>query len=132
MAITANKSYFGVRIVNGKMSSAGTSDTGVYIAVIGTNGSTGKVYLVGYLSSLLGGIDSSTHEDLIIETENNLGDVQVVVLGNDEGMWVPGASWFVNKTIVYGLIDKTEEVFPCYHWIGDGDAISTTSKTSKL
>ena len=57
----------------------------------------------------------------------------VVVLGNDKSWLAPlGAPWYVNEVQVHNLQSKIQEVFPCYHWIGDGDSVSFTAHTSEL
>ena len=50
----AGKSRYGVRIVTGKQEGGGTSDRGVYIIIVGSKGSSGKVYLTGSLSWFTG------------------------------------------------------------------------------
>ena len=72
-----------------------------------------------------------THEDILIEVDGNLGDIQVVIIGNEKS-WQ--RSWFIKYIEIYQhLFDKVKRViFPCYHWIGSNDSVSITSSTSKL
>lgn len=78
-------------------------------------------------------VDRGTTENLIIESSGDLGTVLVVVLGNDKSWLAPlGAPWYVNEVQVHNLQSKIQEVFPCYHWIGDGDSVSFTAHTSEL
>ena len=131
---TAGKYYYGVTVVTGEQKGAGTTDTGVFIRLIGSKGHSGKVYLQGFLKVLTGhGISRDTSEYLIIESSGDLGDVLVVTLGNDKSWLAPlGAPWFVNEVGVHSFQSKTSDVFPCYHWIGDGDHVSLTAHTSEL
>lgn len=113
------------------MPAAGTQGADVFITLVGSESTTGKVSIYSYLRHLFGGIMSGTAEDLIIETEQSLGDIQVVLLGIDGGEWALDSTWFVKYTAVKDLGTGAEVQFPCYHWIGKNQVISTTSKTSK-
>ena len=129
----AGKYYYGVSVVTGKQKGAGTSDTGVFVQLIGNKGQTDKVYLQNHLAILLDrDIDRDTTENLTIETGGDLGEVLVVVLGNDKS-WraLDGAPWYVNEVEVFNFQSKVQERFPCYHWIGDGDEVSFTAHTSE-
>ncbi len=84
--------------------------------------------------SVFGGVKSaSKYEDLVVETSQDLGDVQVFIYGNDAnytGMF--NNEWYVEFSVVYPLNSTGKRTeFPCYHWIGDGETISTTSQASK-
>ena len=120
--------------MTGEQQGAGTTDTGVYVQLIGSSGHSGKVYLQGFLDILLDkDIDRGTSENLIIESSGDLGTVLVVILGNDKSWLAPlGAPWYVNEVQVHNFQSKIQEVFPCYHWIGDGDSASFTAHTSEL
>ena len=128
------KYYYGVSVVTGKQKGAGTSDTGVFVQLVGSKGQTKKVYLQNHLSVLLGrDIDEDTVENLIIESSGDLGEVLVVILGNDKSWLAPlGAPWFVNEVQVHNFQNEIHERFPCYHWIGDGDEVSFTAHTSEF
>ena len=61
----------------------------------------------------------------MIESDEDLGAVFVVTLGNDKSWMAPlGAPWYVNTVQVENYQDNTHDVFPCYHWIGDGDHVN--------
>ena len=130
----AGRYNYGVSVVTGEQNGAGTSDTGVFVQLIGSKGHSGKVYLQGLLDVLSGeSIEKGTSENLVIESSGDLGKVLVVILGNDESFLAPlGAPWFVNEVQVHNFQTKVHQVFPCYHWIGDGDSVSFTANTSKL
>lgn len=69
-------------------------------------------------------------DDLIVESSEDLGDILVVVLGNNNGWFTDqGTPWYVKYVRVYS--DNKEVVFPCYHWIGDEEHIHFTAHTSK-
>lgn len=69
-------------------------------------------------------------DDLIVESSEDLGDILVVVLGNNNGWFTDqGTPWYVKYVRVYS--DNKEVVFPCYHWIGDEEHIHFTAYTSK-
>ncbi len=128
-----NKSYYGVRIVNGSQAASGTNDTGIHIILVGSNGCTEKLYLAGWCS-VFGGVGSaSKYEDLVVQTDKDLGDVKVLLYGNDANFTgLFNNEWYVEFSVVYPLSSAGKDVeFPCYHWIGDGETISTTSATSE-
>ena len=125
----SGKQYYGVRVVNGKMKDAGTSGrVDTFVTLIGTEGSTGKVSLLGTLRYLFRGMDSGTYEDLVIETEKSLGEVQVVILGIEGSLLAFDSVWFVEYSEVSDLTKQDKAVrFPCYHWIKDVEYVTTTS-----
>ena len=86
----------------------------------------------GWLARLKGTFNVRSFDDFIIESDSDLGDIQVVIIGN-EGSWLGGSSaWYVDFTVVYNLKNDSSEEFPCYHWIGsNGDEVSCTAHTSK-
>lgn len=127
-AHAAKRGYYGLRVANGKMKSPGTHITSVYARLIGNMGATGKICLSG-----IGGMDTRTHQDMIIETMETLGEIQVVIVGIDRAL--ADNAWFVEYTSVYdfGSKKKVQEVmFPCYHWIKKNQMFTTTSKSSKV
>lgn len=111
------------------MPEAGTSTTAYeYVILIGNKAASKKVYLTGFFTD----IESDTYQDLLIETKESLGDVQVVVIGIEGGF---DNAWFMQYTGVYNLsydADKKGIRFPCYHWINKDKSVTTTSKSSKL
>ena len=129
----AGKCYYGVRIVTGQLAGAGTADTGVFVNLIGSKGQSGKIYLMNWLTALTGAVKRCTYDDLMVESDGDLGDILVVVLGNDKS-WISliGAPWYVDFVTVCNIQTHSQQEFPCYHWIGDGSSISFTASTSKL
>ena len=121
-------------IITGQLDGAGTSDTGVFLRLIGSNGQSSKVYLQSFLKVLIGkGIKEDSHDSFTVESGGDLGNILVVILGNDKSWLVTsGAPWYVNEVLVHNLQNKEHLVFPCYHWIGDNDHVSFTAQTSKI
>ena len=132
MFITATKYCYDVTIVTGKQEGAGPSDTGVFVRLVGSKGQSKKVYLQSFLKVLFGkGIKAE--DSLTIESEGDLGDILVVILGNDKkSIATSGAPWYVNEVLVNNFQNKEHKVFPCYHWIGDRDHVSFTAETGEM
>ena len=132
--IVAVKYYYDLTIVTGQQEGAGTSDTGVFVRLIGSKGQSSKIYLQNFLKVLIGkGIKEDSHDTLTIESSGDIGEILVVILGNDKCWLVTsGAPWYVNEVLVHNLQNKERKVFPCYHWIGDNDYISFTAQTGKI
>ena len=126
------KYYYGVRVVTGQQDGSGTTDTGVFVNLIGSKGQSGKIYLMNWLTALSGTAKTRTYDDLLVESDGDLGDILVVVLGNDKN-WIAvlGAPWFVDFVYVHDFQSKSHQEFPCYHWIGDGSCVTFTAKTGR-
>ena len=122
--------YYGFRIVNGKMDATWIKGADIFFNLIGDRASTGKVSI--FELWLAGsGMKARTYIDMIVATDGDLGDVQVVELGISGGIF-SDSTWFVNDTTVYHDLSTMKGVlFPCYHWIGKDTSVSTTSKTSE-
>ena len=123
----AKKSYYGLRVATGKMKSPETHISSLYACLIGNMGATGKICLSG-----LGGVNTCTHQDMILETLETLGEIQVVAIGIDRAP--TDIALFVEYTSVcdFGSRNNLQEVtFPCYHWIKKNQMLTTTSKSSK-
>lgn len=122
--------YYGVRIVTGSETFSGTPDSDIYMSLIGSKASTGKLNIVqGYFSSA---VATQSYDDLVVECDKDLGELLVVVLGNPQNWMISaGSAWYVDFVECMDLKNKQKQVFPCYHWINDGDSLTITSKTSK-
>ncbi len=132
LVIAGGKFYYGVRIVTGSQEGAEAEFAGdVYIKLLGNKASS-QVKLGSFLTALESRYDRQHFDDLVIETDQDLGDVLVVTLGNCyDGPDVVIASWFVDFVMIYDFKGQQGEEFPFYHWIGAGDYDSCTSHTSK-
>ena len=88
--------------------------------------------MVGVKEFIYGGMAKDTHMDFILETNQNLGNIEVVILGI-EGKMNYLCSWFVNSAIIYNISadSNTETEFPCYHWITDAREVAITAATCK-
>ena len=130
--IGTGKYYYGARIVTGRCEGAGTKDTDVYITLIGSKASSGKITVGGWLKALKGSCSRHTFDDLIIESDGDLGQVLVVGVGNEKDLLtILGAPWFVDFVMVHDFQSNLNEEFPVYHWIGDGDYVTCTAHTSE-
>ena len=127
--------YYGVRIITGKVGGAGVNNLKIYLRLIGNKACTGKLYIEDLKQFFEDGLKPDTHMDMMIATDDSLGDIQVVVLGID-GMLADLHTWFVDFTVVYDFLksnDADREIqFPCYHWISGDGYVTTTAHTSKI
>ena len=123
---TANKSYYGVRILTGKQHGAITP-RGKYVVLIGSAASSGKVRVIGSFMPSFGGWT----EDLIIEADSTLGDILVVEAVNENTILDNEHPWYVSLVTVYNFQSNSSDDFPCYHWIGDEESVSFTARTSE-
>ena len=114
-------------IQTGNQPEAGTSDSGVYFSLTGSKKSTGSIGFSFFDFRR----NQGSHDHVIVETDEDLGEILVVELGNTKNFIDLADAWFVDKTAVFLFENETELVFPCYHWIGNGDSLTTTAKTSK-
>ena len=118
-----------------KGSSATTRD--VFFSLTGTK-SQSKMISLGLFQSLfaLDSFNKSTYDDMIIETEQNLGDIKMVGVGLHNDMisklvdFVLDCHWYVEYISIVDFQNKeTETQFPCYHWLGyDNKEVTAVSK----
>ena len=115
-------------ILTGSQPEAGTTDTGtVYFSLTGSKKSSGRIGFSFFEFRR----KKSSHNYVIVETDEDLGGVLVVELGNTNNFLELADAWFVDQTSVFLFENEKELVFPCYHWIGNGDSVTTTAKTSE-
>ena len=127
--LSAGKFYYGVNILTGSQPGAGTTDVGVYFSLTGSKRSSGRVSFKFPFDAVA---NVSSNDYMIVETDEDLGGVLVVELGNYKNILPFGADlWYVEKTGVFLFEDEKSFEFPCYHWIGDDDFVTTTAQTSK-
>ena len=126
-----SKFYYGVRIVTGVQKGIGASDPNIHLELIGTKAMSGPVKVkTGWLGALRRPHRRQVCDDLIVESSEDLGDILVVVLGNNNGWFTNhGTPWYVKYVTVY--TNNKEVVFPCYHWIGEEEHVHFTANTSK-
>ena len=120
-----------MQIDTGKQIGAETKNE-LYLTLVGTKGHTGKVSLQNFLKALLNPISKETTEKLTIESDRDLGDILVVIVGNvgfHQDALIEDY-WYVSSVGVANLQTDTVEHFPCYHWIGENSSVSFTANTS--
>ncbi len=124
--ISDGKYYYGVQIVTGKQTDAGTTGDS-YVMLVGDKGKTEKLSLRRWFDYEVG---ENSFNNLTIVTDDDLGKVLVVVVGCDAG-WFED-QWYVSFVTVVNLQLQQVDEFPCYHWI-DGDShVTITATTSEL
>ena len=75
----------------------------------------------------------ASFDDYIIECDENLGEVQLVTLGNNGCRSKSSiAGWYADFTFVVNLQTKVGQIFPCYHWIGDGDSFTESANCGEF
>ena len=100
----------------------------VFFTVAGTKSQSNRISL-GFFQRLAewDSFQEDTHDDMIIETDQHLGDIQVVGVGLEYDRIAEIEShnpifqchWYVSYVSVIDFQNKRSEIqFPCYHWIG--------------
>ena len=105
----------------------------------GTKGSSGEIN-IGRTDGLLGwfnqNFQKSTFDDLIIESSEDFGEIEVVGVGLHYDIIPEGlqSHWYVDFIMIVDFQDDNMETnFPCYHWVGHTTKeVKVTSKTSEL
>ena len=134
------KFYYGVRIVTGSQQACSATARDVFFAVTGTKSQSDRISL-GVLQRLCssGCFKKDTHDDMIIETDEHLGDIQVVgvglhydIIANVEAKLLD-CHWYVDYiSIIDFQNNESETQFPCYHWLGyNNKEVTATSKVGK-
>ena len=98
----------------------------VFFTVAGTKSQSNRISL-GFFQRLAesDSFQEDTHDDMIIETDQHLGDAQVVGVGLEYDRIAETTSsllnrhWYVNYVSIIDFQNEQSEIrFPCYHWIG--------------
>ena len=120
---------------NQKACSATARD--VFFNVTGTKSQSDKMSL-GLLQRLfaMNSFQESIHDDMIIETDEHLGDIQVVGVGLEYDLItkvedaILDCHWYVDYISIIDFQNNQSEVqFPCYHWLGyNSKEVTATSK----
>ncbi len=97
-----------------------------YVMLVGDKGKTGKLWLRGCLDFRVGG---DSFDNLTVESNDDLGNVLVVVVGCDAGTF--DDVWYVSCVTVANMQSKSVDQFPCYHWIDGDSSVSITASTSE-
>ena len=100
----------------------------VFFTVAGTKSQSNRISLgIWQRFTERDSFQEDTHDDMIIETDQHLGDIQVVGVGLDYD-WIADIEshnpvfqchWYVSYVSVIDFQNTRSEIqFPCYHWIG--------------
>ena len=150
--MTENKFYYGIRVATGDIPNAKADTHSVKIMLTGSKGTSNEMHAKAkeYLF-FQSHFTRGSYEDLVIESEGDLGDVLIVKASLGDLGWIDHISlidfagvltnysfvavspqWFIDFITVYNFQDDAIINFPCYHWIGhDKPGIECTSKTGK-
>ena len=131
--------------MTGNQKACSAAAQNVFLTVTGTRSKIDKMSLVppGLFERFRARkfFQQGTYDDIIIETDQTLGDIKVVGVGLHQGWirWlVPTLldhHWYVEYISIVDFKDEqseTEARFPCYHWLGyDNKEVTTVSKVCK-
>ena len=136
---TEGKYYYGVRIVTGHNVTCNATPFDVFFSLGHGTLKTESISL-NRLQSLMttSAFNKGTHVDMIVETDSDMGDVQVVGVGLKPGLiarfLLINHRWYVAFiSIINFQKDEVEHHFPCYHWLGyDDGELTVSAKTCKF
>ena len=144
--LLAGKFYYGLRIVTGSQTGAAADTRSVVLGLTGTEGTTGEITVDAKDGSLLtlfkrwcmyyfpNHFKKSAYDDLVIECDDDLGEIQVVQAGLHYSSTLLTPDWYIDFFTVCNYQSSVKKNYPCYHWIGkkvkDVTATSATGKYS--
>ena len=108
------------------------------LGLTGNKGTTGEITVDakdGWLLFVKTFFKKSTYDDLVIECDEDLGDIQVVQAGlrYKRPLDIITPDWYIDFFTVCNYQNTELKNFPCYHWIGksikDVTATSATGNT---
>ena len=127
--------------MTGSQQACSATARNVFFTVTGNKSQTDKISL-GLLQRLVerDAFQEDTYDDMIIETDQHLGNVQVVGVGLDYDPISDAMSllfdchWYVTFISIIDFQNKQSEThFPCYHWLGyNNKEVTAASKVGKL
>ena len=112
--------------MTGSQQASSATARNVFFTVTGTNAQSERMSL-GLFQRLAerDAFQEDTHDDMIIETDQHLGDVKVVGVGLEYDPIASTVSnlldchWYVAFiSIIDFQNERSENHFPCYHWVG--------------
>ena len=134
---TGKRFYYGVRIVAGYRKQIVKLPQTIYFFLTGSKSTSGSISLSrsdGVIDLTHPVFNNATFDDVVLESSQNLGEVQVVGLSLEKLDTSLTMQWYVQFiTLVDFQNGRNETTFPCYHWIeADGKSVTCTAKTRKL
>ena len=128
------KFYYGLRIVTGSQPGAAANTRTVVLGLTGTEGTTGKITVdAKWFLFTHTHFKKSTYDDLVIECEDDLGEIQVVLAGLRYSRTILTPDWYIDFFTVCNYQSSIMKNYPCYHWIGKKvKGVTATSATGKL
>ena len=134
----ADKFYYGLRIVTGDQANASPDTSDVVLSLMGDKGTTGEITVdakEGWFLFVKTHFKRSTYDDLIIESDGDLGEIQVVQAGlrYKTLLDIITPDWYIDFFTVCNYQTEVLKNYPCYHWIGKKiKDVTATSATGKL
>ena len=135
-----DKFYYGVRIVTGSQNACSATARDVFFAFTGSKSHSDRVSL-GLLQRLcaLDSFHKEKHDDMIIETDQQLGNIQMVGVGLRYDLLtkvvdgILDCHWYVDYISVIDFQENQKEIqFPCYHWLGyNNTEVTAVSEVGK-
>lgn len=134
------KCYYGVRIVTGSQKACSATARDVFFTMTGIKSESDRISLDLFQRLLKpNSFKEGTHDDMIIETDQHLGDIQVTGVGLKYDVFTKVESalldchWYVDYiSIIDFQNNRTETHFPCYHWLGyNNTELTAVSKVGK-
>ena len=111
--------------MTGNQQASGAKARDVFFTLGGTKSQSNRISL-GFFQTLADwhSFQEDTHDDMIIETDQHLGDIQVVGVCLKYDRIAKATSllnhdWYVNYISIIDFQNNQSEIqFPCYHWMG--------------
>ena len=112
--------------MTGSQNACSAAAQDVFFALTGTNSHSDRISLnVIQRLCALDSFHEDKHDDMIIETDQNLGDIQIVGVGLRYNLitkvvdGILDCHWYVDYISVIDFQKNQKEIqFPCYHWLG--------------
>lgn len=134
-----------MRVVTGSRPNSKADTSKIRITLVGDKGTSNAIAARAAECFLPSHFKQATYEDILIESEGDLGEILVVEpcmchSGRQfctclcSNILALSRQWFVNFITVYNHQDNMKPTnFPCYHWVGHGDhGVTCTSATGEL
>ncbi len=129
-----------MRIVTGDQADANPESFNIVLFLNGNKGKSGDIVILtsslysdGFLNiKIQKNFQRSHFDDLVIESDGDLGDIQVVgvYLQYISLLNIITPDWYIDYFTVKNYQKSVQANFPCYHWIGRAiREVSCTSAT---